>query len=323
MPCWPDGSQRQILLTPCNPRSLLLKQGFAAAESIPLCKRVDAAAVCRAQHHGRREGNLWLCSSDSVPGRTHYSSTGWELAGTDLEGCRCSPTPCGGQAKLLHLGERGPRAQFLPWEDKATPCTPGTETGSAPTAAGTAHLEHGHAPPPLSCSSPDLQLSPAAPTTQHPPTVSQEGTGQRWAARGHSTPRGSNNDTDTSALQILKPQVWLQDGTRCHSQTTSPLPCNSARLGLSQPYCPSHSVVNSKQSWQRGDLGVCLSQEPPRSLNAPSPVLCPGLSACTLLCAAPPVLCRGLGASRSSAQTLGIAGPRCSQRVLMGSSRMP
>lgn len=178
-----------------------------------------------------------------------------------------------------------------------------------------------------------LHPSPAAPQIsscpqRHPqpsthPQFAQEGTGQRWVARGHSTSRGSNNDTDTSALQILKPQVWLQDGTRCHSQTTSPLPCNSARLGLSQPYCPSHSVVNSKQSWQRGDLGVCLSQEPPRSLNAPSPVLCPGLSACTLLCAAPPVLCRGLGASRSSAQTLGIAGPRCSQRVLMGNSRMP
>lgn len=190
MPCWPDGSQHQILLTPSNPCSLLLKQGFAAAESIPLCKRVDAASTCRAQHHGCREGNLWLCSSDSVPDRTHYSSTGWELPGTGLEGCRCSPTHCGAHAKLLHLGERGSRAQFLPWEDKATPCTPGTETGSAPSVAGTAQLVHGRTPPLLSCSSPDLQLSPAAPTTQHPPTVCTGGHGAEMSCKGARHPMG-------------------------------------------------------------------------------------------------------------------------------------
>lgn len=134
-----------------------------------------------------------------------------------------------------------------------------------------------------------LPRSPAVPSSTHNPapthSLHRRARGRDGLQRG-TAPHGTAIMALTpSALQILAARRDLV-----------PIPSHfpiALQQRMSLPYCLSHNMVTSKESWQRGDLGVCLPQKPPRSLNAPSHVLCPGLSACTWLCAALPVLCRG------------------------------
>lgn len=151
-----------------------------------------------------------------------------------------------------------------------------------------AHLHSSHAAPQIS-SCPQQHPQPST----HP-QFAQEGTGQRWATKGHGTPWDSNNGTDTFCL--ADPGCKTGPGAN-----PKPLPhCLAAAHVLALLPQPQHGHLQGILAERRS--GCLLASEAPTQPECPQPcAVSRALSLHLALCCTPSALQRAGASHRHQA----------------------